>query len=426
MYASGVRVDLLHQRIGIGGFELLNLPPGEHRLGQFVAFGSQTLELVREPGSGLQVAGLAAHSSWEALGRQAEEFRTPVVALTDPQAAASVRAHLPAGTRLLEGPDALVQLVEEADFEVAVHGVVGRAGLEASFAIAARGATLALANKESLVIAGELLVPAIEAGGASLVPVDSEHSAIAQCLRGEDPATVRRILLTASGGPFRTASAEDIANATVEQALAHPNWSMGPRITIGSATLMNKTLEVLEVHHLFGLGGDRIQVAVHPQSIVHSMVEFTDGSVIAQMGPPDMRGPIQYALNHPDRGAANLTGFDLSLFQKLTFEAVDLVRFPSLALGFRCVEEGGDAGCVLNASDEVAVESFLGGGLDFAGIHATNEAVLGSRHERGGSSDSIEALLEADVWARNHARERIAAAGSPGASDERTATRGAR
>lgn len=375
-------------------------------LGSTGSIGSQTLELVREPGSGLQVAGLAAHSSWEALGRQAEEFRPPVVALTDPQAAASLRAHLPAGTRLLEGPDALVQLVEEADFEVAVHGVVGRAGLEASFAIAARGATLALANKESLVIAGELLVPAIEAGGASLVPVDSEHSAIAQCLRGEDPATVRRILLTASGGPFRTASAEDIANATVEQALAHPNWSMGPRITIGSATLMNKTLEVLEVHHLFGLGGDRIQVAVHPQSIVHSMVEFTDGSVIAQMGPPDMRGPIHYAIHHPHRAPAPLEGFDFASFRHLDFEEPDLSRFPALGLGFRCIERGGSAGCVLNAADEVAVEAFLAGRIP---LPAIADVVEGALEACAGPAPALADLQAADEAARHHAHEALEA-----------------
>lgn len=375
-------------------------------LGSTGSIGSQTLDLVREQESGLEVAGLAAHRSWEDLGRQAEEFRPPVVALTDPQAAASLRAHLPAGTRLLEGPDALVQLVEECEFEVAVHGVVGRAGLEASFAIAARGSTLALANKESLVIAGELLVPAIEAGGASLVPVDSEHSAIAQCLRGEDLSSVRRILLTASGGPFRTASAADIASATVEQALAHPNWSMGPRITIGSATLMNKTLEVLEVHHLFGLEGDRIQVVVHPQSIVHSMVEFSDGSVIAQMGPPDMRGPIHYAIHHPDRAPAPLAGFDFAGFRRLDFEEPDLARFPALGLGFRCIDRGGSAGCVLNAADEVAVEAFLAGRIPLPAIAEVVESAL---EACAGPAPTLADLQAADEAARQHAHATLEA-----------------
>lgn len=395
-------------------------------LGSTGSIGTQTLDLVRASGGQVQVEGLAAGSSWELLLEQVRLHEPRWVAMASEEAARQLAPHLPQGVRLLAGPEALVQLVAEADYDLCVHGVVGSAGLPASVGVLERGKTLALANKESLVVAGDLLMALAEEHGAEIIPVDSEHSAVFQCLRGEDLGRVRRVLLTASGGPFRELPAEEFASITPERALEHPNWDMGPRITVGSATLMNKALEVIELHHLFSLERDRIEVVVHPQSIVHSMVEFVDGSVIAQMGPPDMRGPIQYALNHPDRGAANLTGFDLSLFQKLTFEAVDLVRFPSLALGFRCVEEGGDAGCVLNASDEVAVESFLGGGLDFAGIHATNEAVLGSRHERGGSSDSIEALLEADVWARNHARERIAAAGSPGASDERTATRGAR
>jgi 1-deoxy-D-xylulose-5-phosphate reductoisomerase len=375
-------------------------------LGSTGSIGRQTLELVREQGSGLAVAGLAAHTSWEELGRQIEEFRPPLAALIDPAAANHLRPHLPPGTRLLSGPDALVQLVEEARFEVAVHGVVGRAGLEASFAVARTGKTLALANKESLVIAGELLIPALEAGGSALVPVDSEHSAIAQCLRGEDSRRIRKVLLTASGGPFRTATAEDIAAASVEQALAHPNWSMGPRITIGSATLMNKTLEVLEVHHLFGLPGSQIEVVVHPQSIVHSMVEFCDGSVVAQLGPPDMRGPIHYAVHHPDRAPANLTGFDLATFSRLDFEAPDLTRFPALGLGYRCIERGGSAGCVLNAADEVAVAAFLEGRIPLPAIAEVVEQAL---EACAGPAPTLESLQAADEEARRHAEQTLAA-----------------
>jgi 1-deoxy-D-xylulose-5-phosphate reductoisomerase len=267
-----------------------------------------------------------------------------------------------------------------------------------------RGKTLALANKESLVMAGALLVALAREHGGEIVPVDSEHCAILQCLRGERIDRVRRVVLTASGGPFRSSTSEEIACATPDLALRHPNWSMGPRITVGSATLMNKALEVIELHHLFGLGRDRIEVVIHPQSIVHSMVEFVDGSVIAQMGPPDMRGPIHYALHHPDRAPSSMIGFDLVRFRSLTFEAPDPVRFPALELGFRCVEEGSDAGSVLNAADEVAVDAFLKGEITFPDIPRINRIVL---DRRPGLSGSVGELLRADRVARALAREEV-------------------
>jgi 1-deoxy-D-xylulose-5-phosphate reductoisomerase len=242
------------------------------------------------------------------------------------------------------------------------------------------------------------------ASGASIVPVDSEHSAVFQCLRGESIARVRRILLTASGGPFRTASRADLERATPAMALKHPNWSMGPRVTIDSATLMNKALEIIELHHLFGLEAERIDVVIHPQSIVHSMVEFVDGSVIAQMGPPDMRGPIHYALHHPDRSACGLQGFGVDLFKTLTFEVPDRERFPALELGWRCVREGGDAGAVLNAADEVSVQAFLAGQVAFQDIPRINRRVL---ERRPGNAGDIASLMQSDRAAREMARAEV-------------------
>jgi 1-deoxy-D-xylulose-5-phosphate reductoisomerase len=370
-------------------------------LGSTGSIGTQTLDLVREPGSGLAVAGLAAGSSWRALLDQAREFGVPLLALSDPGAAAEARPHLPPGVTLFEGPEALLELIAAATFETAVHGVVGGAGLGASVAVLERGRRLALANKESMVIAGEHLMGLAREHGAEILPVDSEHSAVHQCLRGEDLGRVRRVHLTASGGPFRNTPLAEMLNAAPEAALKHPNWRMGPRITIGSATLMNKALEVIELHHLFGLERERIHVVVHPQSIVHSMVEFVDGSVIAQLGPPDMRGPIHYALHYPDRAPAPMTGFDVGLFSSLTFELPDYARFPALELGFRCVEQGGDSGCVLNASDEVAVAAYLEGQIAFGDIQPINSQVLDQRPGLDPSiKTSIKTLLAADAHAR--------------------------
>ena len=373
-------------------------------LGSTGSIGTQTLELVREPGSGLCVSGLAAGSSWVPLLDQAREFGVRLLALSDPEAASEARAHLPDGVTLFSGPDALEELIEAAEFETAVHGVVGAAGLPASDAILRKGKTLALANKESLVMAGAHLMELASSCGAEIVPVDSEHSAIFQCLRGEDRGRIRKVLLTASGGPFRTSSIEEILEATPEEALAHPNWDMGPRITVGSATLMNKALEVIELHHLFGLERDRIEVVVHPQSIVHSMVEFVDGSVIAQLGPPDMRGPIHYAIHHPDRAPSTLRGFDLQTFSSLTFEAPDPQRFPALGLGFRCVDEGGDAGSVLNAADEVAVQAFLDGEIGLGQIASVNQRTL---DRRPGLEGAASEMIRADGIARGVALEEI-------------------
>ena len=373
-------------------------------LGSTGSIGTQTLELLRAHQGRQRVVGLAAKSSSDALLAQVAEFRPRFVALADPAAAERLRPKLPRTVALLDGPDAIERIALEAEYDVALNGIVGAAGLLPSLRILERGKTLALANKESLVIAGALLTAVARENGATIVPVDSEHSAIFQCLRGEDVGNVRRIVLTASGGPFRTSTIDEIVAATPAMALRHPNWTMGPRITIGSATLMNKALEVVEVHHLFGVEGARIEVVIHPQSIVHSLVEFVDGSVIAQMGPPDMRGPIHYALHHPGRAPADLRGFDVGLFRSLSFETPDRERFPALDLGYRCIEQGSDSGAVLNAADEIAVEAFLAGEIGFDDIVRIDASVL---ERRPGLDRSVAALLEADGRARALAREEI-------------------
>ncbi|MBK7641816.1 MAG: 1-deoxy-D-xylulose-5-phosphate reductoisomerase [Planctomycetes bacterium] len=373
-------------------------------LGSTGSIGTQTLELVGESPGELRVSGLAARSSSEKLLEQCRRFHPRWVALEDEAAAERIAPQLPVGTHLHRGPRALEAIAAECEYDIAVHGVVGAAGLPASVRVLERGKTLALANKESLVMAGALLMPLAQRHGARIVPVDSEHSAIFQCLRGERIERVRRVILTASGGPFRKATAAELERATPEAALKHPNWSMGPRISIGSATLMNKALEVIELQHLFGLERERIEVVIHPQSIVHSLVEFVDGSVIAQMGPPDMRLPIHYALHHPDRASAPRTGFDLELFRRLEFEAPDHARFPALELGYRCVDLGQDSGAVLNAADEVAVEAFLKRRIGFTDIARINAAVL---ERRAGRCASVADLVEADASARRDAREEI-------------------
>jgi 1-deoxy-D-xylulose-5-phosphate reductoisomerase len=354
-------------------------------LGSTGSIGAQTLDVVRSRPGAFRVAGLAANRSVEALAEQ-------------------VRSRVGARTEVLPGESALADLCRRAEYDLAVHGVVGARGVVASEAVLARGKDLALANKESLVVAGAELVELARSRGGRILPVDSELCAIFQCLRGEDAARIRRVLLTASGGPFRDLEPEALARVTPRDALRHPTWSMGPRITIGSATLMNKALEVIEAHHLFGLRREQIEVVLHRQSVVHSMVEFVDGSVMAQLGPPDMRGPLHYCLHFPERAPSALRGFDLGVFRSLTFEAVDPALFPSLELGFRCVERGGDSGATLNAADEVAVDAFLRGQIEFNDIYRINRDVL---ERASGAGASIAALLGADRTARQRARAQV-------------------
>lgn len=374
-------------------------------LGSTGSIGTQTLELVEAAPEAFHVAGLCAQRSWEPLLEQARRLRPRVVGLVDEEAAERIAPELPPGVALVRGPEAARELAATLDYDLAVHGMVGAAGVAPSEAVLARGKALALANKESLVVAGAPLMELCRQMGAQLLPVDSEHAAIAQCLGSVPTDRVRRIWLTASGGPLRDRPLDRFDSVTPAEALAHPNWDMGARISIGSATLMNKALEVIEAHHLFGLEAERIRVVLHRQSLVHSMVEFVDGTVLAQMGPPDMRHPIHQALYHPEVAASSLEGFTPARFSSLTFEEVDPERFPTLALGYACVEAGADAGAVLNAADEVAVEAFLDGRIPFPAIASIDAAVL---ERRPGMADSLGALLEADRAARDLAQAEVA------------------
>lgn len=378
-------------------------------LGSTGSIGTQTLDVIAGAPERFRVEGLAARRSVERLIEQAERFRPRFVALEDAARLEELRAGLPEGIRIFSGPEAVLELIAAADFELCVHGIVGSAGLAPSAAVLDKGCDLALANKESLVCAGEHLMDLARRRGAALLPVDSEHCAIAQCLGDAPEREVRRLYLTASGGALRDWPLERLATATADEALQHPTWDMGPRITVGSATLMNKALEVIEAHHLFGVDADRIRVVVHRQSIVHSMVEFVDGSVMAQLGPPDMRLPLHHALHHPHRVPSNLQGFDLELFRELTFDDPDPQRYPALELGFECVRRGGDHGARLNAADEVAVAAFLEGRVRFGEIVPSLAPALA---EGSPEAPDVARALAADAAARQTTSQRLAHAGT--------------
>jgi len=375
-------------------------------LGSTGSVGETALSLVEQQRSRFQVVGLAAGKNAARLRAQADSFDVPVVALADPEAARSLSADR-GSRRVLSGPGALEALVRTVDCDLVVHAVTGAAGLPASVAALERGLPLALANKESLVIAGEFLMPLARRHGATLLPVDSEHSAIFQCVRFEPKAAIRRIYLTASGGPFRDRPLETFPSITRAEALKHPNWSMGERITIGSATMMNKAFEIVEAHHLFQLRTDQIRVLIHRQSVVHSMVEFEDGSMMAQLGVPDMCVPVQVALHHPERAPMGFEPFDLAKFSNLTFSEPEPQRFPCLALGRKCVELGGTSGAVLNAADEVATQRFLQGEILFPQIATLCEQALAAVPIRAASS--LGAILDADAAARAFVHEAVAA-----------------
>jgi 1-deoxy-D-xylulose-5-phosphate reductoisomerase len=304
---------------------------------------------------------------------------------------------------VLGGEEGLLEMIRVAACDLVVHGISGAAGLRASVTTLERGLPLALANKESLVVAGEILVRLARSRHAALLPVDSEHSAIFQCLGGQPEQRFRRLILTGSGGPFLDRPLSTFDAIRPDEALKHPNWTMGARITVGSATMMNKALEVIEAHHLFGADPERIHVAIHRQSIIHSMVEFEDGSVLAQLGPPDMKVPIHVAMCWPERPPTRYPGFDPRLFARLSFEERDPARFPAVDLGYRAVREGGLLGAVLNAADEVAVQRFLEGAISFPDIQRVNERVF-ERAPRIADPD-LDQLVEADRWARAEAHQ---------------------
>jgi 1-deoxy-D-xylulose-5-phosphate reductoisomerase len=365
-------------------------------LGSTGSIGTQALDVVQRS-SDLRVVALSAGEAWEDLIRQADEHGVRRIALSDPDAAARASEAWTDG-EVLSGPNGLVRLIAESDADLVLNGIVGSAGLVPSVAALGEGIDLALANKESLVVGGELVTQLAEATGAAIIPVDSEHSAIYQLLASEPPGTVDRLILTASGGPFRGRSAAELEDVTVEQALAHPTWAMGGKITIDSATLMNKGLELIEAHHLFGTPYEQIEVVVHPQSIIHSLIQLCDGATLAHLGYPDMRVPIAYALHHPDRVDVPVTPLDLVAVGSLTFEPADEDTFACLALARQAAQAGGTAPCTLNAANEVAVHAFLSGRLRFLEIASVIEETLTALP--AAPVHSFDSLADADREAR--------------------------
>ena len=375
-------------------------------LGSTGSIGTQALDVLGRDEGAFELVGLSAERSWEPLVEQARRFGVRRIALAD-EAAAAQAAEAWTDGEVLAGAEGLVRLVLESGADLVLNALVGSAGLGPTVATLGEGIDLALANKESLVVGGELVTALAEATGAQILPVDSEHSALHQLLAGEAPGSVAKLVLTASGGPFRGRTRAELEDVTVEQALDHPTWAMGGKITVDSATLMNKGLEVIEAHHLFGTPYERIDVVVHPQSIVHSYVTLVDGAALAHLGHPDMRVPIAYALHHPDRVDVPVRPLDLAEVGALTFEPVDTDAFPALRLAREAAQAGGTAPCVLNAANEVAVHAFLGGRLSFLGIPAVIEETLARLP--GGRVHAFETLYEADREARATAGELVGA-----------------
>ena len=386
-------------------------------LGSTGSIGTNTLNVVdhlnRSAAASIEVVGLAAGSNSRTLIEQARWFKVKHLAIADAAQAQAVRQALPDAV-VFAGPDAAVELVKEVEATDCAAAIVGASGIASTLEAIKQGLTISLSNKETLVAAGELVRPMLKASGAKIIPVDSEHSAIFQCLNTRPDRTqttpIKRIVLTASGGPFRTADNETIENATVEQALRHPTWNMGPKITIDSATMMNKTLELVEAHWLFDLPGEKIDLLIHPESVVHSFVEFTDNSTLAQLGPPDMRTPIQYALTYPDRVGSCSDAMDWSSLRGLSFEPVDFERFKAPKLGYQVIESGqaggGSAGAVLNAANEAAVKAFLERRIPFGRIVDLAEEALSQVPLH--PVDCLEAVIEADRLAREFVEDRIA------------------
>ena len=381
------------------------MPPGARPinvvvLGSTGSVGRSTLSVVEhDAGRRLKVRGLGAHSSWETLVEQAKAFRPRYITLTDPRAAASVDGQLRGtGVEVLSGPDGVITMVQDPETDRVLSAIVGAAGLRGTWAALEAGKVVALANKETLVVAGPLVMDLARRRGGTILPVDSEHSAIFQALRSGEPREVRRVILTSSGGPFRGKTRGELAGVTPDAALRHPTWRMGPKISVDSATLMNKALEAIEARWLFGLEPDQIEVVVHPESVVHSMVEFVDGSVVAQLSPPDMRLPIQYALTYPERVAGPCPRLDTARAFALTFEPPDRETFPCLDLGYEVMRRGGTAGAALNAANEAAVARFLEGEIGFLDIPRACRAALD--HHSFDPRPALDDLWKVDARAR--------------------------
>ncbi len=368
-------------------------------LGSTGSIGTSCLDVVEAHAPRMSVVGLTAHSRWEQLADQCRRLAPRWAALADER----WEGHLPANvfgprTEVLFGPQGIERIVAQPEVETVVSGIVGAAGLRGTWAALEAGKTVAFANKETLVVAGPLMMDLVRRRGGALLPVDSEHSAVFQALQCGRRNEVRRVVLTASGGPFRDCPASQLDEVTPDMALAHPTWQMGPKITVDSATMMNKALEVIEARWLFDLDVDQIEVVVHPQSIVHALVEFVDGSVVAQLSPPDMKLPIQYALTWPERIEGTTERLDFSETLSLDFEPPDVEKFPALELGREVARRGGTCGAVLSAANEIAVQRFLDGALPFRDIPRACRAVLDAHHFD--PSPTLDELLRLDRWAR--------------------------
>ena len=377
-------------------------------LGSTGSIGVNALDVVEHlnaTGHAIRIVGLAARSSDKKLVEQATRHGASHVAIADETRATAIRQALPSAD-VLAGAEAALRLVEQVEATDLLVAVVGIAALPATLAAIDRGMNVSLANKETLVAGGELVASLAHTHRARLIPVDSEHSAIFQCLNGQPPETIERIVLTASGGPFRQVDRQTMENATIEQALAHPTWSMGRKTSIDSATMMNKALEIIEAHWLFDLPGEKIDVIIHPQSVVHSFVEFQDHSILAQLGPPDMKTPIQYALTYPNREPGCSEALDWSTLRQLEFEVPDAARFPSLKLAYDVVQAGGTAGAVFNAANEAAVQAFLDSRIRFGRIVELVDRALNAISPQ--PADSLEAILDADQKARQFVVDNIA------------------
>lgn len=377
-------------------------------LGSTGSIGTQTLDVARRHPEFVKIVALSANTQAELLLEQAREFSVEHVVLANAEIAEAWRARFAEiGATLHAGPEAIVELCNLPEVDMVVNSLVGAAGMQASYATLVAGKQLALANKESLVVGGDVLMPL--STHETLLPIDSEHGAIYQCLLGEDPAEVTRLWVTASGGPFRGKKAADLQNITVEQALSHPTWNMGRKISIDSSTLMNKGLEVIEAHHLFAMPYDKIAVVVQPQSAIHSMVEFTDGSVKAHLGTTDMRIPIQFALSYPARWSAPVEPLDFRTLGSLEFEAPDLETFRCLALAIEAGTTGGTLPAVMNAANEVAVAAFLDEQIPYLGIAELVERAMNHAVREGSVKEatSIEELLAVDAETRVYARELV-------------------
>lgn len=397
-------------------------------LGSTGTIGVQTLDVIARHAQDYQVFALAANSNVDVMLQQCLDFKPKYAVLLDANAATELSSQLKSvlsNTEVLTGMASLEQVSSDSEVDTVMAAIVGAAGLQPAMAAAKAGKRILLANKETLVMAGNLFMDAVKAGGAKLLPIDSEHNAIFQVMPPEKlkhlaDGGVRKIILTASGGPFRTHTKEQIAQATPATALKHPNWVMGAKITIDSATLMNKGLEVIEAHWLFNAKPEQIDVVVHPQSVIHSMVEYVDGSVLAQLGNPDMRTPIAYALGYPDRIESGVSSLDLLSIGQLEFEAPDTQRFPCLQLAYDAMKAGGTAATVLNAANEVAVNAFLKERISFNGISNLIASTLG--HVPTEAVSSIAHLIETDQLARRYANEWINLASKSNADKAKAAT----